>query len=216
VRGRHVPEPYKSFKGKLPETPHCGRAGLESLLRRLVLGQQKYPNIETMIGTVTAVHSDPTDSSRIQTVSVRTADGIQNVEATLVAGTTMIDLLSAIPRHFSYPPFIFIDCTGSNAGMKWLERAGYGYTIVYPKGTYPLPQLRITFDHRMHYSTLRYKVPVSMNDKLPVPGGFGNCGMIYTCIADYPSDGRAIGILRVDGNIGLFDKPLYDIFPLTS
>ncbi|KAF8806733.1 hypothetical protein BYT27DRAFT_7256738 [Phlegmacium glaucopus] len=178
VRGKHVPEPYKSFKGKLPETSHWSRAGVESLLRRLVLGQQKYPNIETMVGTVTAVHADPTDSSRIQKVSVRTADGVQNVEATMVA-----------------------DCTGSTAGIKWLKRAGYGYTMVYPKGTYPLDQLRITFDHRMHYSTLRYKVPVSMNNELPVPGGFENGGFIYTCYTDYPSDGRVIAILRVDGNI---------------
>ncbi|KAF8811474.1 hypothetical protein BYT27DRAFT_7208525 [Phlegmacium glaucopus] len=178
IAGKHVPEPYKSFKGKLPEIPHWGRAGLESLLRRLVLGQQKYPNIETMVGTVTAVHADPADPSRIQKVSVRTADGIQNVEATMVA-----------------------DCTGSTAGMKWLERAGYGYKIFYPKGTYPLDQLKITFDHRVHYSTLRYRVPVSMNSKLPVPGGFGNCGMIYTCFGDCPSDGRVAALLRVDGNI---------------
>ncbi|KAF8806732.1 hypothetical protein BYT27DRAFT_7190377 [Phlegmacium glaucopus] len=178
MRGKLIPEPYKSFKGKLPETSHWSRAGVESLLRRLVLGQQRYPNIETMVGTVTAVHPDPTDPSRIQKVSVRTADGIQNVEASMVA-----------------------DCTGSTAGMKWLERAGYGYQIFYPQGTYPLDQLRITFDHRMHYSTLRYRVPVSMNNKLPVPGGFGNCGIIYTCNADYPSDGRAVGMARGDGNI---------------
>ncbi|KAF8806731.1 hypothetical protein BYT27DRAFT_6607012 [Phlegmacium glaucopus] len=178
ARGKSVPEPYKSFKGKLPETAYWCRAGVESLLRRLVLGQQKYPNIETMIGTVTAIHADPTDSSRIQKVSVRTADGIQNVEATMVA-----------------------DCTGSTAGMKWLERAGYGYTTFYPKGTYPLDQLKITFDHRMHYSTLRYRIPVSMNNTLHVPGGFGNSGVIYGCHTDYPSDGRALGLIRVDGNI---------------
>ncbi|KAF8806727.1 hypothetical protein BYT27DRAFT_7242488 [Phlegmacium glaucopus] len=177
VRGKHVPEPYQSYRGKLPESAHWGRPGAESLLRRLVLGQHKYPNIKTMIGTVTGVHADPTDPSRIRKVSVRTVDGIHNVEATMVA-----------------------DCTGSTAGMKWLERAGYGYTTFYPKGTYPLDQLKITYDHRMHYSTLRYKVPVSMNNKLPVPGGFRNCGVIYTCYTNDPSDGRVIGIVRVDGN----------------
>ncbi|KAF8811473.1 hypothetical protein BYT27DRAFT_7089460 [Phlegmacium glaucopus] len=178
IRGKPAPEPYKFFKGKLPETPHWSRAGVESLLRRLVLGQRMYPNIETMIGTVTAVHADPTDLSQIQTVSVRTADGIQNVEATIVA-----------------------DCTGSTVGMKWLERAGYGYTTYYPKGTYPLDQLRINFDHRMHYSTLRYRVPVSVSNKLPIPGGFGNSGIIYTCHSDHASDGRVIGIIRIDGDI---------------
>ncbi|KAF8814503.1 hypothetical protein BYT27DRAFT_7238816 [Phlegmacium glaucopus] len=82
IRGKPTPAPYKFFNGKLPEIPHWGRAGVESLLR--------------------LVHADPTDPSRIQKVSVRTVDGIQNVETTMVA-----------------------DCTGSTAGMKWLERAGY-------------------------------------------------------------------------------------------
>ena len=95
MKGKHVPEPYTFFKGKLPEIPHWARSAIESLLRRLVLGQQKYPNIETLVGTVTGIHPDPTDSSRIQKVSVRTADGIQNVEATMVAGTTMVGLFFA-------------------------------------------------------------------------------------------------------------------------
>jgi len=86
--------------------------------------------------------------------------------------------------------------------MKWLERSGYGYATSYPKGTLPLDQLRITFDHQMHYSTLRYKIPQSMNDKLPVPGGLQNNGIIYGCYTDYPSDGRFVAILRAEGNIG--------------
>jgi len=100
--------------------------------------------------------------------------------------------------------------------MKWLDRAGYGYTTFYPKGTYPLDQLRITFDHQMRYSTLRYAVPLSMNDKLHAPDGYRNCGILYSCFNDHPSDGRVIAIIRVDGNIGLFGKPLYAIFLLTS
>ena len=86
--------------------------------------------------------------------------------------------------------------------MKWLERSGYGYATSYPKGTLPLDQLRITFDHRVHSSTFRYKIPESMKDKLPFPGGLQNSGIIYGCYTDNPSDGRGIGIMRVEGNIG--------------
>jgi len=86
--------------------------------------------------------------------------------------------------------------------MKWLERSGYGYATSYPKGTLPLDQLRITFDHQMHYSTLRYKIPESMNDQLPVLGDVQNGGTIYLCHTDDPSNGRFLAITRVDGNFG--------------
>ncbi|KAF8150617.1 hypothetical protein B0H34DRAFT_801557 [Crassisporium funariophilum] len=178
VRGKVAPAPYNYFKGNIPKTAYWARPGVETLLRRLVLGQGKYPNIYTISGTVTAVHADPLDCSRIQKVTVRTTSDTQDIDAAMVS-----------------------DCTGSSAGMKWLDRAGYGYETSYPKGSLPMDQLRITFDHQMHYSTLRYTIPLSMNDKLPVPGGLQNSGILYSCLTDYPSDGRVISISRVEGNI---------------
>ena len=86
--------------------------------------------------------------------------------------------------------------------MKWLERSGYGYATSYPKGTLPLDQLRITFDHQMYYCTLRYKIPESTNDQLPILDEVQNTGVIYACYVDDPSNGRLLAITRVDGNFG--------------
>ena len=93
MRGKVALVPYKYFGGNLPKTPYWGRPGVETLLRRLILGQKKYPNIYTLTGTVTAIHADPTDPQRISKVTVRTGNGTRGIEAAMVAGTTQIYII---------------------------------------------------------------------------------------------------------------------------
>ena len=70
----------------LPQTLFASRHGLETLLRRLVVGNKHYPNIEQMVGTVTGVISSATDPTKVQGVSVRTSSGEQVISASLVVG----------------------------------------------------------------------------------------------------------------------------------
>lgn len=78
--------PYDEYNGNLPKATYASRQGLETLLRRLVLNKNNYPNLEQLSGTVTGVVPDPSDRSRIQQVTVRTSDGEIDIDAALVVG----------------------------------------------------------------------------------------------------------------------------------
>ncbi|KAF9077382.1 hypothetical protein BDP27DRAFT_1312311 [Rhodocollybia butyracea] len=147
--GTPITAPFKSYDGNLPNTLYCGRAGLETLIRRLVLGRGSYPRIEQITGTVTGVIPD-NDSRSISKVTVRGTDlQLQNLDAALV-----------------------IDCTGvTRAGMKWLSQAGFGKSgsEPCPNGGVQLQDAKISFDQKLNYSTLTCDVPPSILKKLPFP-----------------------------------------------
>jgi hypothetical protein len=63
------------------------RHGFETLLRRLVIGNQDYPNIEQIVGTVTGVIPSDNDPTRLQGVSVRTSNGDETLPASLIIGS---------------------------------------------------------------------------------------------------------------------------------
>jgi hypothetical protein len=71
----------------LPNTLHATRHGLETLLRRLVFGNNQYPNIEQIVGTVTGVISSANDPTSLQGVSVRTSNSDKTIPASLVIGS---------------------------------------------------------------------------------------------------------------------------------
>ncbi|KAK0195803.1 hypothetical protein F5146DRAFT_997316 [Armillaria mellea] len=54
VSGNRIQAPTAEYGGSLPKTTYAGRAGLETLIRRLVLGGN-YKNIRQITGTVTGV-----------------------------------------------------------------------------------------------------------------------------------------------------------------
>ena len=94
------PGNYKlAFYGHLPDLPDddsadavpCSvfttRHGFETLLRRLVIGSNRYPNIEQIVGTVTGVIHSPDDPTTLREVSVRTSDGDITLPAALVIGS---------------------------------------------------------------------------------------------------------------------------------
>ena len=77
--------PYAEYDGCLPKTMFASRRGLETLIRRLVLGGQ-YENIEQITGTVTGVSRSCPNPQYLDQVTIRTASGIRTVKASMVAG----------------------------------------------------------------------------------------------------------------------------------
>jgi hypothetical protein len=73
-------------KNALPQTVHATRHGLETLLRRLLIGNKQYPNVEQVVGTVTGVITSESDPTTLKGVSVRTDDGEKTIAAALVIG----------------------------------------------------------------------------------------------------------------------------------
>ena len=59
----------------VPEAIFASRQGYETLLRRLILDKNRHPNIEQIIGTVTGISPDDTNSSCVRSVSIRKEDG---------------------------------------------------------------------------------------------------------------------------------------------
>lgn len=84
--GRWTKKPYNQYNGTLPDTMTAGRPGLETLMRRMVLGD-RYRNIQQVIGTVTGVSRDASNSRRLDHVMIRTAGGTQEIKAAIVVGT---------------------------------------------------------------------------------------------------------------------------------
>ncbi|KAJ7673966.1 hypothetical protein DFH06DRAFT_1319082 [Mycena polygramma] len=98
--------PLASYKSELPKNMYLSRSGFETLLRRLILDKDAYPNIELVSGMVTDMLPDPADHSLLGRVVVRTDTGVQDFPAALVA-----------------------DCTGpARSGIKWLGQHKLRYS----------------------------------------------------------------------------------------
>ncbi|KAJ7489465.1 hypothetical protein FB451DRAFT_691135 [Mycena latifolia] len=179
LSGAPIRTPWSAFKSGLPKTMYLGRPGFETLLRRLVLDRASYPNIELITGTVTDVRPDPTNHSRLNSVLVRTESGLQEFTAALVA-----------------------DCTGpARAGMKWLERNGYGYSAPCPAGKLPLNLLKISFNQKLHYSSILFRITPEFHDRLPLPVELKDTGPVYTFLENSVEQGRGFFVLtRPDGH----------------
>ncbi|KAK0197957.1 hypothetical protein F5146DRAFT_1017606 [Armillaria mellea] len=160
-------------------TIRAGRAGIETFIRRLVLGGD-YKNIRQIIGTVTSISRSAHNPEFIDQVTVRTSEGTQSIPATLV-----------------------LDCTGpAAAGMKWLRREGYGFADRYGPNQLPLDELKIAYDQKLHYSTLQFRVPPELGRKLPgLPYSFDECGVIYCNSPDPKKENRCLYSQHLDGNL---------------
>ncbi|KAK0215868.1 hypothetical protein EDD85DRAFT_962651 [Armillaria nabsnona] len=176
--GRWTKKPYNQYNGTLPDTMSAGRPGLETLMRRMVLGD-RYRNIQQVIGTVTGVSRDASNSRRLDHVMIRTAGGTQEIKAAIV-----------------------VDCTGpASAGLKWLQREGYGRSATYPLGKVPLEKVKVAYNQMVTYSTSTFHVPPEFGNRLPgLPTSYEKCSLIYVCVTDPELDCRGIQIQRVEGN----------------
>ncbi|KAJ7485099.1 hypothetical protein B0H11DRAFT_1722338 [Mycena galericulata] len=168
--------PFATYKSALPKTMYLSRSGFETLLRRLVLDND---TIELRTGTVTDIIPDPADYSRLRSVGVRTESGLQEFPAALVA-----------------------DCTGpARAGIKWLGRQGYGISDTYPARKLPLDQLKISFDQKLRYSSMMFRIDQAWLDRMPLPPDIKNTGPMYTFLEDGVEQGRVLfALTRPDGD----------------
>ncbi|KAJ7804362.1 hypothetical protein B0H14DRAFT_3153977 [Mycena olivaceomarginata] len=100
------------------------------------------------------------------------------------------------------PPEAVSDCTGpARAGLKWLERHGYGYSPRYPSGKLPLDQLKISFNQKLRYTSLLFKIPPGLHDRLPFPEEYKKIKPIYTFLEEDVDNGRGLFVLmRPDGD----------------
>ncbi|KAJ7580273.1 hypothetical protein C8J56DRAFT_279035 [Mycena floridula] len=174
--GAYMRVPLAHFKNVLPTSIFTSRQGLETLIRRLVFSGN-YPTIEQITGTVIGVIPDPTNSTKISKVVVRTDAGNVEFDASLV-----------------------VDCTGlTRAGLKWLERCGYAQ----PSPGSPklaLQDLRISYDQKLHYSSQIYTLTETLVDQIPFPGGLRNAGAVFTFLEDQPDKGRRFFVItKPDG-----------------
>ncbi|KAK7050403.1 hypothetical protein R3P38DRAFT_2604937 [Favolaschia claudopus] len=193
IAGVPIPTPSPYRESGFPLAIFAGRAGTETLIRRLVLDKIAHPNIEYITGTVTDVLPSPTDHSRLSTVVVRTESGIQEFEAALVA-----------------------DCTGpARVGLKWLQRHGYGYLPDsapsptsslqnYPNGTLPLDQLKISLDQKLRYTSIIFRLRPEFHDSLPFPPHLKHAKQICTYMDDGSEESIKAGkgmfvLVRADG-----------------
>ncbi|KAF5354617.1 hypothetical protein D9757_009569 [Collybiopsis confluens] len=94
-------------------------------------------------------------------------------------------------------------CDPNRSGLKWLQREGFGHSIdgKYVKEALPLEDLRISYDQKIHYSTLAFRVTKELGERLDVPGGWENCGPIYNCFTDSEVENRSIYSQRIEGDI---------------
>jgi hypothetical protein len=97
VSGHSIPAPYEDYQGNLPKSVFPSRLGLETMLRRLVFGDGRYPNIEQLVGTVTGVQPALDDPTRLEKVTIRTKEGEMTLPAALVVGQFISEILTAPP-----------------------------------------------------------------------------------------------------------------------
>ncbi|KAJ7578566.1 hypothetical protein C8J56DRAFT_1016531 [Mycena floridula] len=178
ISGINIKAPYNEYRGNLPKVLFASRAAFEPLIRRLLLGSET-SGVRQIIGTVTGVSRSTSNPQILDKVLVRTASDNIELDADLV-----------------------IDCTGiARAGLKWLQREGFGATDTYSKGTLALDQLLIQYEHKMLYHTFHIKVTPEIGRQLSIPGGFDNCGAMYTCVPTAALETRGIYMQRVEKDI---------------
>ncbi|KAK0489389.1 hypothetical protein IW261DRAFT_1444751 [Armillaria novae-zelandiae] len=177
--GNDTRMPESEYGGALPKTVYAGRSGVETFLRRLVLGGD-YKNIRQVVGTVTGISRNTNTPETIDQVTVRTSEGTRTIPGALV-----------------------VDCTGAAAaGMKWLRHEGYGFADGYGRNQLPLDELKIAYDQKLHYTTLQFRITPELGRKLPgLPVPYDECWGIYNNSTDSSKENRCVYSQRVDGDI---------------
>ncbi|KAH7890095.1 hypothetical protein F5I97DRAFT_1801450 [Phlebopus sp. FC_14] len=171
MRGHTSLVPYH-LGSKIARTLYASRQGLETLIRRLLLACNSYPNVKWVPGTVTGVAVDPQADGRLQKVLIHAHDGHTDIDAALV-----------------------IDCTGvSQAGSKWLRRAGYDCT----PSSDPNDQLAVSYMPNVHYDSFTFTLTPDIRARLPVPGGYENAGCFFAVIANSEVDNRYLSAFQLE------------------
>ncbi|KIL56560.1 hypothetical protein M378DRAFT_16991 [Amanita muscaria Koide BX008] len=175
LSGKEIKTPIKEYKGNLPPVLCAGRPSLETLLRRLVVGRNQYPNIQLIQGTVTGCEIDSENPKYLSKVLYRRASDSQTI---------------------AIPATMIIDCTGpARAGMKMLRRLGYGTATTNQPS---LDDLTTHYNQNVHYSSFDVPATDDLIQRLPVearkPG-------TTRWVPDLMKESRAILFQRIDSGI---------------
>ncbi|KAF8479823.1 hypothetical protein JB92DRAFT_3102191 [Gautieria morchelliformis] len=175
VAGVPIEAPWHQYTANnFPTITTLTRAGLETLLRRLVLAT--CPNVQYVPGTVIALVRSESSADAIDSVRVRSREGEEsNIPATLV-----------------------IDCTGpARGGFRWLQDPSFTSTTGTEQQVSPLPldALKHTYDPKMAYTTCAFDVPPALMSPIKAlgfPEDFATVGLLYVSTADPSTDSRNV------------------------
>ncbi|TRM63545.1 hypothetical protein BD626DRAFT_402159 [Schizophyllum amplum] len=186
--GMHVgkPIPKLHFWGigarckpeELPDVHFTSRQGQETIMRRLTMDRTKYPNIEQITGLVVSMHGDPDDPKRIQKVSVRTSEGT-------------IDIHGAL----------FLDCTGTAQGPKWLQRAGYADPKKMAPGDKKFDEVKTEYNPHVRYSTLEFNLSEGNLKRFEALIPPSDSKSVYGCMPHPEKDNTSVYIAQRDGGL---------------
>ena len=99
--------------------------------------------------------------------------------------------------------FVNADCSGAaQAGLKWLRRAGFGHVNNVESGgddSQPLHHLSIVYNPQIRYTTFHFTITPALAQHLPIPGGYHDSKMIYTCIPDKGAVPKSVSVARSEG-----------------
>ncbi|KIL56901.1 hypothetical protein M378DRAFT_88651 [Amanita muscaria Koide BX008] len=191
--GLKLKTPQGQYNGDLPKHICSGRPGFETLLRRLVIGQEEYPNIQQIHGTVIGYEKDPENPTYLSQVLVRQGD----------------------QEIIAIPATLVIDCTGlAMAGSKFLRRLGFGIGDSGHGKERSLDDLKMKYDQVVHYST--YSIPLTDEQNHRLPPEARNYGVVGIYFPDSRAGERRVllaqksdkNIMQLcSGNWGSFELP---------
>jgi hypothetical protein len=79
-----------------------------------------------------------------------------------------------------------------------LKNAGYGFAKTYPKGKLSLENIRLSYDPKMHYSTIELSIPPALAKRLPIPGGIDSHPAIAMCFGN-KNECKTLYFIGIDG-----------------
>ncbi|KAJ7457464.1 hypothetical protein FB451DRAFT_1353732 [Mycena latifolia] len=82
----------------------------------------------------------------------------------------------------------------------WLERNGYGYSATYSAGKLPLDKLKISFDQKLRYVSMNFRVIPELHQRLPLPADLMNTRSIYSFFDGVDNGGSTFVLMRTDGD----------------
>ena len=183
-------------KDTVPKSMFVSRRGYETLLRRLVLDKTRFPNIEQITGTITEIHPDKMNSSRVGSITVR-EEGSDMVK---INGEIFIGGFLSVDGHCAHR---LLDCTGSTQGLSWLDKAGYGRSDPRDHKSLPLHESRIAYDPKIRYTTLEFPVSADLIKRMSLPDS-GMFGVIHCGITHPWKNDTSVYVLRVDGDFSKY------------
>ncbi|KZT32362.1 hypothetical protein SISSUDRAFT_1066990 [Sistotremastrum suecicum HHB10207 ss-3] len=174
--------------GDLPKMLSVARPSYETLLRKFV--RNECHNVEFVAGTVTGINLDASHqvaglSRRVQSVNIRSQDGIETTEpVVLIAGKLFFSFSNYTAE------VCILDCTGpTTAGLKWITAVDKSLQVS-----------KDVYDPKMHYTTCEFQVDPSIMEKVEFPGGYSSGRALYVGVPDSRIEHRTMLMFRREHN----------------